>query len=96
MTSTKVLYGPFIGYTKADLLPLLTAAQEAFAAGDSKITGAAVGGQSFGRTAGMSASERIRQIVGALAQVDPDYLAPANQVYARMSDPGLGPCVPWP
>lgn len=86
--ANKVLTGPFVGKTKAELLTLLTAAQAALANGGGQVTGASVGGQSFGKTPGLSATERIRMIVAALAQVDPDYLAPGHSISVRFTDPG--------
>lgn len=71
---------------------MLRAAQESLASGGGVVMGASVGGQSFSKTAGLSVTERIRMITQALAQVDPDYLAPSSSVYVRFSDPS-GDCL---
>lgn len=83
----KVLFGPFVGKTKSELIVMLTAAQELLANGGGVVTGASVGGQSYSKTSGIPVTERIKMITAALAQVDPDYLAPSNAIYARFSDP---------
>jgi hypothetical protein len=82
-TSNKVLSGPFIGKTKAELLTLLRAAQDELADGGATVTSASVNGQSFSKTQGPSVLSRIRLIQAALAQVDPDYLAPGHTINVR-------------
>jgi hypothetical protein len=86
--SNRVLYGPFVGKTKSDLETLLTAAQaELGDGGGGTITGASVNGQSFQKTAGPSVLSRIRMIQSALAQVDPDYIAPTHAIATRFRAP---------
>lgn len=87
----RVISGPYVGKTKAELLVLLTDAQTALGAGGGQITGASIGGQSFGKTQGLAITERIRLITAALAQVDPDYLSPGATVYGRFTSPDGDP-----
>ena len=79
----KVLSGPYVGKTKFELEALLLAAQERLAGGGGQITGGSVNGQSFQRTAGGSVRTEIRELTSALAQVDPDYLAPSATIRVR-------------
>lgn len=66
---------------------MLRTAQEALANGGGSLTGATVNGQSFQKTAGLSPMARIRLIQAALAQVDPDYIAPSQQMVVRFGCP---------
>jgi len=81
--SNKVLSGPYVGKTKAEMHALLTAAQARLAGGGGQITGASVNGQSFQKTAGASVRTEIREITAALAQVDPDFIAPSSTIRVR-------------
>jgi hypothetical protein len=85
----KVIFGPFVGKTKAELLVMLEAQQAKLANGGGAVTGASVGGQSVSKTPGLSPVEMIRLITQALAQVDPDYIAPSGTIYGRFTDPSL-------
>lgn len=82
-TSNRVLTGPFAGKTKAELRALLTAAQQELIDGGGSLTGASVNGQSFQKTAGPTPLTRIRLIQSALAQVDPDFIAPSHTIAMR-------------
>jgi hypothetical protein len=80
---SRVLTGPFVGKTKSELETLLTAAQAELGDGGGTITGGSVNGQSFQKTAGPSVLTRIRLLQQALAQVDPDYVAPSGTINVR-------------
>ena len=94
--ANQVISGPFVGKTRAQLLVLLSAAQDSLANGGGQITGASIGGQSFGKTSGLSVTERIKLITAALAQVDPDYLPPGQTVYGQFTSPDSGGCFRLP
>ena len=83
-TSSRVLHGPFVGKTKAELQALLVTAQNELSEGGDTITSASVNGQSFSTGGqGPSVLGRIRMITAALAQVDPDFIAPHQTMNVR-------------
>lgn len=83
-TSSRVLHGPFVGKTKAELQALLATAQTELGEGGDSITSASVNGQSFSTGGnGPSVLGRIRMIRAALAQVDPDFIAPQSAINVR-------------
>jgi hypothetical protein len=86
--SARVLSGPYVGKSKAELKVLLAAAQARLAGGGGQITGASVNGQSFQKTAGASVRTEIRELTAALAQVDPDFIAPTSTIRVRFTPSG--------
>jgi len=78
-----VLSGPYVGKTKYELTVLLKAAQARLAGGGGQIIGGSVNGQSFQKTSGGSVRTEIRDITSALAQVDPDFIAPSATIRVR-------------
>lgn len=81
--ANKVLFGPYIGKSKPELLVLLRDAQSRLSGGGGQLTGASVNGQSFQKNAGASVNSEIRAITAALAQVDPDFIAPSHTIAVR-------------
>ena len=79
----KVQFGPYVGKSKPELLALLREAQSRLAGGGGQLTGASVNGQSFQKTAGASVRSEIRELTAALAQVDPDFIAPSSTIAIR-------------
>jgi hypothetical protein len=79
----KVQFGPYIGKSKPELLVILRAAQDRLAGGGGQLIGASVNGQSFQKSGGATVRTEIREITAALAQVDPDYIAPSHTIAAR-------------
>lgn len=81
-----VLTGPLAGYTKPQLLALRVELQQALMSGGT-LVGASVNGQSFSKTPGLGAAERLRIVNAALAQVDPTAFAEGSTIYTRFSSP---------
>ena len=82
-TSARVLHGPFVGRTKVELQALLRDAQNELGEGGDNITSASINGQQFSAGGGPSVLQRIRLLTSALAQVDPDFIAPSNTINVR-------------
>jgi hypothetical protein len=82
-TSARVMRGPFVGRTRAELLALLRDAQDELGEGGDNITSASINGQQFSAGGGPSVLSRIRLITAALAQVDPDFIAPQSTINVR-------------
>lgn len=83
--SIRVERGPYVGKTKEEMRALLVAAQERLSSGGGTLLGSSVNGQSFQFAAGMSPIAQIRLIQAALAQVDPSFVAPSNQIAVRFN-----------
>lgn len=77
------MHGPFVGRTRAELLAILRDAQNELAEGGDNITSASVNGQQFSASGGPSVLQRIRMVTSALAQVDPDFIAPSGTINVR-------------
>lgn len=77
------MYGPYVGRTRAELLGILRDAQNELADGGDNITSASINGQQFSAGGGPSVLQRIRLVQAALAQVDPDFIAPSGTINVR-------------
>lgn len=87
-TTTKVITGMYAGFTRAEMQAEWARYKAQVQSGvGSRLTGATVNGQQFqfGKRADMSLTEWGRQIRFALAQVDPDFLAPASNIGVRFT-----------
>ena len=83
MPANKVVSGPFVGKSAAELKILLREAQAELGEGGGSLIGASLNGQSIQKTAGPSVLSRIRLLTQALAQVDPDFIAPSATIRVR-------------
>jgi hypothetical protein len=83
--TTKVIYGLYAGFTKAEMLSEWARYKAALQSTGSRLSGSTVNGQNFqfGPRADLSLAEWGRQVRFALSQVDPDYLAPQSSIGAR-------------
>lgn len=84
--SNRVISGPYLGFTKAELLVELDRYKAAAKTAGSRLIGASVNGQSFsyGPRGDWSLQQWSRQLQKALAMVDPSYTAPSNTMVVRM------------
>lgn len=84
--SSKVLSGLYAGFTRAEMQTEWARykAQLTSSTG-SRLVGSTVNGQNFqfGPRADMSLQQWGRSIQNALAQVDPDWIAPSQQIAVR-------------
>lgn len=85
--STKVIHGPYFGFTKAEMLTEYARYKAALQSSGSRLTGASVSGQSFsyGPRGDWSLDTWGKNIQQALSQVDPDTLAPSGEIRVRFS-----------
>lgn len=86
-TSSKVLTGIYAGFTRAEMLAEWARYKAQLQQSGSRLTGATLNGQQyqFGPRGDMSLTEWSRQLRSALAQVDPDWLAPSSSIAVRFS-----------
>jgi len=83
--SSKVLTGAYAGFTRAEMLFEFARYKAALQSSGSRLMGSSVNGQSFqfGPRADMDLMTWGRSLRQALAQVDPDYLAPSGTIGVR-------------
>lgn len=83
--SNKVLTGPYVGKTRSELRTLLTTLQSQLSGGGQTLTGASINGQSLQFAQGPSVLTQIKLVQQALAQVDPDFIAPSGTINVRFT-----------
>jgi hypothetical protein len=83
--SNKVQTGLYAGFTKAEMVAEFARYKAALQSSGSRLVGSSVSGQTFqfGPRADMSLSAWGRAVRTALAQVDPDFLAPSSTIAVR-------------
>jgi hypothetical protein len=81
-TSNRVLSGLYAGFTRAEMLIEWDRYKAALQKSGSRLQGATVNGQNvqFGPRADLSLTSWGRAIRQALAQVDPDWIAPTQTI----------------
>lgn len=84
--SNRVISGPYLGFTKAELLDELDRYKAAAKLAGSRLTGSTVNGQSFtfGPRGDWSLAQWSKQLQAALSLVDPTYRPPSQTIRARM------------
>lgn len=82
---SKVQTGMYAGFTRAEMLTEFARYKAALQATGSRLVGSSINGQSFqfGPRSDMTLQGWGTSIRQALAQVDPDYLAPSGTIGAR-------------
>lgn len=82
---SKVQFGAYAGFTKYEVQAEFARYKEQIKASGSRLLGSSIGGQSFqfGPRSDWTLSEWNRQLLYALSQVDPDYIAPTGQIQVR-------------
>jgi hypothetical protein len=90
LTSNRVLSGPYAGLTKAEMQTEWERYKTALLSSGSRLGGATVNGQNFqfGPRSDWTLSQWGRTIRHALAQVDPDWMAPEGTIFTRFSTEG--------
>lgn len=85
--SNKVISGPYFGFTRAEMRAEYDRYKEAMQKSGSRLSGAAISGQSFtyGPRGDWSLTTWARELQAALAQVDPDFCTPSSTIAARFS-----------
>ena len=83
--SNKVIAGIYAGFTRAEMLTEWSRYKSALQSSGSRLMGSTVNGQTFqfGPRSDMSLTQWGRSVQHALAQVDPDWIAPASQIEVR-------------
>lgn len=86
LSNNRVISGPYLGFTKAELLVELARYKDAAKAAGSRLTGATVNGQSFtyGPRGDWSLQQWSRQLQAALSLVDPTYQMPSATIRVRL------------
>lgn len=85
--SSKVITGPYFGFTKAEMRTEYDRYKAEIQKSGSRISGASISGQSFtyGPRGDWSLQTWAVNLRSALAQVDPDFLPPSGQIVTRFS-----------
>lgn len=89
-TFSRVQTGLYAGFSKAEMLAEWARYKVELKSSSSRLTGASVNGQSysFGPRSDLTLVEWSRQLRSALAQVDPDWIAPTGTIRTRFTRPG--------
>ena len=84
-TTGKVMTGIYTGFTRAEMLTEFARYKAAVITSGSRLGGATVNGQNFqfGPRSDMTLHAWNKSVLSALAQVDPDYLAPQSAIAVR-------------
>ena len=82
---SKVQTGPYAGFTRAEMLTEFARYKAALQTSGSRLIGSSITGNSFqfGSRSDWTLTEWGRQVRAALAQVDPDYIAPQHTIQVR-------------
>ena len=82
---TKVMFGPYTGFTKAEMKSEWDRYKTELQGSGSRLMGSSIHGDSFqfGPRSDWTLQEWGRAIRYALSQVDPDWLAPSQAIQVR-------------
>lgn len=88
LTSNRVLSGLYAGFTRAEMQTEWARYKAALQTSGSRLAGSTVNGQNFqfGPRSDMTLEAWGRAVRMALAQVDPDWIAPSGTIYARFGE----------
>lgn len=86
--SNKVISGPYFGFTRAEMRTEYDRYKAALQKSGSRLTGAAINGQSFtyGPRNDWSLTQWAKELQSALAQVDPEFCPPSGAIATRFSN----------
>lgn len=90
VVSNKVLTGMYAGFTRAEMKVEFQRYKTALQRSSSRLTGSTVNGQSFsfGPRSDMNLADWGKSVRNALAQVDPDFIAPSQAMAVRFGYTG--------
>ena len=83
--NSKVILGAYAGFTRAEVQAEFARYKAELQQSGSRLLGSSLGGQTFqfGPRSDWTLAEWNRQLLYALSQVDPDYIAPTSQIVVR-------------